>query len=119
MRSNSKLRCEGFGDARHLFLLARTVGLCPAYGRGPGGSGKPARAAVRRFSRRHQEYGDATARAAANSAKRRGGRLAEAEERGRPGALNQPAARKEINGRDGPEPVRYGDWELRGFASDF
>ena len=48
-----------------------------------------------------------------------GGRLAEAEERGRPGALNQPAAGKEINGRDGPEPVRYGDWELRGFASDF
>jgi hypothetical protein len=45
--------------------------------------------------------------------------LAEAEERRRPGALNQPAARKEINGRDGPEPVRYGDWELRGLASDF
>ena len=57
--------------------------------------------------------------AAANSAKRRGGRLAEAEERGRPGALNQPAARKEINGRDSHEPVRSGDWELRGVASDF
>ncbi|MGB6324750.1 MAG: DUF1674 domain-containing protein, partial [Methylocella sp.] len=23
------------------------------------------------------------------------------------------------NGRDGPEPVRYGDWEVRGIASDF
>ncbi len=45
--------------------------------------------------------------------------LAEAEERRRRGALNQPAARKEINGRDGPEPVRYGDWEVRGIASDF
>jgi hypothetical protein len=45
--------------------------------------------------------------------------LAEAEERRRPGALNQPAAAKEINGRDGPEPVRYGDWEVRGIASDF
>ena len=45
--------------------------------------------------------------------------LAEAEERRRPGALNQPAARTEINGRDGPEPVRYGDWEVRGLASDF
>jgi hypothetical protein len=45
--------------------------------------------------------------------------LAEAEERRLPGALNQPAARTEINGRDGPEPVRYGDWEVRGLASDF
>jgi hypothetical protein len=45
--------------------------------------------------------------------------LAEAEERRRPGALNQPQAGKEINGRDGPEPVRYGDWEVRGIASDF
>jgi hypothetical protein len=45
--------------------------------------------------------------------------LAEAEERRRSSGLNQPAARKEINGRDGPEPVRYGDWEVRGIASDF
>ena len=29
-----------------------------------------------------------------------------------------PAA-KEVNGRDGPEPVRYGDWEVKGIASDF
>lgn len=26
---------------------------------------------------------------------------------------------KEIDGRDGPEPVRYGDWEVKGIASDF
>ncbi|MGB6665071.1 MAG: DUF1674 domain-containing protein, partial [Methylocella sp.] len=45
--------------------------------------------------------------------------LAEADERRRPAAFNQPAAGKEINGRDGPEPVRYGDWEVRGIASDF
>lgn len=25
----------------------------------------------------------------------------------------------EINGRDGPEPIRYGDWEKNGIASDF
>jgi hypothetical protein len=25
----------------------------------------------------------------------------------------------EVNGRDGPEPVRYGDWEVNGLASDF
>jgi hypothetical protein len=26
---------------------------------------------------------------------------------------------KEINGPRGPEPVRYGDWEVKGIASDF
>jgi hypothetical protein len=26
---------------------------------------------------------------------------------------------REINGRDGPEPIRYGDWEVKGLASDF
>ena len=26
---------------------------------------------------------------------------------------------KEIAGRDGPEPTRYGDWEINGVASDF
>jgi len=32
---------------------------------------------------------------------------------------NVAARPKEHNGRDGPEPVRYGDWEVRGLASDF
>jgi hypothetical protein len=26
---------------------------------------------------------------------------------------------KELGGRKGPEPVRYGDWELNGIAQDF
>lgn len=26
---------------------------------------------------------------------------------------------KEHGGRDGPEPVRYGDWEKKGLAIDF
>lgn len=26
---------------------------------------------------------------------------------------------KEHGGRDGPEPVRYGDWENKGIVSDF
>ena len=26
---------------------------------------------------------------------------------------------KELGGRDGPEPVRYGDWEKKGIAIDF
>jgi hypothetical protein len=25
----------------------------------------------------------------------------------------------EFNGRGGPDPVRYGDWEVKGIASDF
>ena len=25
----------------------------------------------------------------------------------------------EVGGRDGPDPVRYGDWERRGVAVDF
>jgi len=26
---------------------------------------------------------------------------------------------KELGGRDGPEPVRFGDWENKGIAVDF
>ncbi len=29
------------------------------------------------------------------------------------------ARSRELNGRDGPNPTRYGDWEVRGLASDF
>ncbi len=43
--------------------------------------------------------------------------LAEAEARRRAAA---PAALpRELGGRDGPEPVRYGDWEKKGLAIDF
>ncbi|GAA6190977.1 DUF1674 domain-containing protein [Phaeobacter sp. NW0010-22] len=44
-------------------------------------------------------------------------------------ALDEAAARraearvaampKELGGREGPEPVRYGDWEKKGLAIDF
>ena len=44
--------------------------------------------------------------------------LAEAEER-RNAAAETKAAAKEYGGRDGPEPVRYGDWESKGLAIDF
>ena len=43
--------------------------------------------------------------------------LAEAEER-RQAAKNLDLA-PELGGRDGPEPVRYGDWEKKGLAIDF
>ncbi|MFT4150788.1 MAG: DUF1674 domain-containing protein [Paracoccaceae bacterium] len=49
----------------------------------------------------------AAQRALAEAAERR--RLAEA-------ATPLPA---ELGGRDGPEPVRYGDWEKKGLAIDF
>lgn len=44
--------------------------------------------------------------------------LAEAEER-RKLAQNDTAVPREIGGRDGPDPARYGDWEKGGIASDF
>ncbi len=47
--------------------------------------------------------------------------LAEAEER-RKRAQELEAAKKspkEIGGRWGPEPTRYGDWEKKGIVSDF
>ena len=43
--------------------------------------------------------------------------LAEAEERRRKAAAAKLP--KELGGRDGPEPVRYGDWEKNGLAIDF
>jgi hypothetical protein len=33
-------------------------------------------------------------------------------------SVAQPAP-QEIGGRDGPEPTRYGDWEMRGRCIDF
>jgi hypothetical protein len=30
-----------------------------------------------------------------------------------------PAAPREIGGRDGPDPTRYGDWEKNGRCIDF
>ncbi|MBE1294376.1 MAG: DUF1674 domain-containing protein [Shimia sp.] len=43
--------------------------------------------------------------------------LAEAEDRRKKAKeLELPT---ELGGRDGPEPVRYGDWEKKGIAIDF
>lgn len=43
--------------------------------------------------------------------------LAEAEERRRNAEMQDLP--KELGGRKGPEPVRYGDWEKKGIAVDF
>jgi hypothetical protein len=43
--------------------------------------------------------------------------LAEAEERRKAASVRMLPT--ELGGRDGPEPVRYGDWEKKGLAVDF
>jgi hypothetical protein len=43
--------------------------------------------------------------------------LAEAEARRK--AAKPADLPSELGGRDGPEPVRYGDWEKKGLAIDF
>lgn len=70
-------------------------------------SGSPAPAA-------HESTG--TARILTPAAQRA---LAEAEERRRREKDAGSSRPREIGGRDGPEPVRYGDWEKGGIVSDF
>jgi len=43
--------------------------------------------------------------------------LAEAEERRKKASPKNTSP--ELGGRDGPEPVRFGDWERKGIAVDF
>lgn len=43
--------------------------------------------------------------------------LSEAAERR--AKAQEPERAPELGGRDGPEPVRYGDWEKKGIAIDF
>jgi len=45
--------------------------------------------------------------------------LAEAAARRAANDRPAPDRPKEIRGRDGPEPTRYGDWEINGLTSDF
>lgn len=52
----------------------------------------------------------AAQRALAEAAERRAAREAQARATG---------ASPELGGRSGPDPVRYGDWENGGIASDF
>lgn len=55
---------------------------------------------------------DAKARRLAEAAARA---LAEAAARRTP----EPERPRELGGRDGPEPTRFGDWEKNGVISDF
>ena len=45
--------------------------------------------------------------------------LAEAEARREQYRQKEAAMPKEIGGRGGKEPGRYGDWEVKGLTSDF
>ncbi len=65
--------------------------------------------------------GDGAAAAEINGAPRRASEaarraLAEAEARRANAVAERP---RELRGRDGPDPVRYGDWEVKGIATDF
>jgi hypothetical protein len=64
---------------------------------------------------REAAHSEAARRALAEAEERR--RLAGQEEEAV--AREKAAARKEINGRSGLDPARYGDWEVKGIASDF
>ena len=46
-------------------------------------------------------------------------RRAKAEAEARSKAAPPPARPKELGGRKGPEPTRFGDWEKDGITSDF
>lgn len=68
------------------------------------------------MTEQHEVSGIAKARRLKEAAERA---LAEAEARRKTrdaAGLNLP---KEVGGRGGLEPVRYGDWEVKGIASDF
>ena len=56
-----------------------------------------------------KELSPAAKRALDEAAERRRAAAAEAE-------ANRP---RELNGRGGAEPVRFGDWEVKGLAVDF
>ena len=45
--------------------------------------------------------------------------LAEAAERRRVAEQTAGEKPKEVGGRSGPDPTRYGDWEKAGIVSDF
>lgn len=45
--------------------------------------------------------------------------LAEAKARRAEAVAREATAPKEIGGRGGHDPARYGDWEVKGVASDF
>lgn len=64
-----------------------------------------------------ESHGSVAARQAMTPAAARA--LAEAEERRRRAAEAKAQQAAEVGGRGGLDPARYGDWEVKGIASDF
>ena len=50
---------------------------------------------------------------------RGGAERARKEAEARRAAASTASPAREVDGRGGPDPVRYGDWEVKGIASDF
>ncbi len=71
--------------------------------------------ADRRESAKAETLDDVDARRALPAAARRA--LEEVAERRSKAASTEPP--REIGGRGGQDPARYGDWEVKGLASDF
>jgi hypothetical protein len=72
-------------------------------------------AADRGESEKPEPLDDVDARRALPAAAQRA--LEEAQQRRRAAANVTPP--QEIGGRGGPDPARFGDWEVKGLASDF
>ncbi len=66
------------------------------------------------MSKRSHEEGETKAERLKAAAAR-----ARAEAEARRKAASEGKRSKEIDGPEGPEPTRYGDWEKDGIASDF
>ena len=64
----------------------------------------------KRPSARQKSVAEAAERARAEAEARRKEKVA---------ARDEKAPRNEIDGQEGPEPTRYGDWEKDGIISDF
>ena len=63
-----------------------------------------------------EDRGERTERALTPAAQRA---LAEAADRRARLERERREAPREVGGRDGPDPVRYGDWENKGIVADF
>ncbi len=70
-----------------------------------------------RFELRRRKSDERSLKARRDPATAASRALAEAAERRAAAEKAQQAA--EIGGREGPDPARYGDWEVKGIASDF
>jgi hypothetical protein len=68
------------------------------------------------MAEKHEAHDVAKARRLKDAAERA---LAEAEARRKTLDAAESNLPKEVGGRGGLEPVRYGDWEVKGIASDF